>query len=86
MKSAKLQGSQFGLLNKIGKCYTFQFTSGWLGGQGVVFAKTINKAVELANEAIAKEPHSAVNHPSLTKDDLKEVKMGTCEITNNGDY
>ena len=67
------------------KTWYFEFSSGWIGGSGVVIAKTIGEAVNMADEAIAAEPMNT-QKTLLTEADLKEIPKGTCVITSSGNY
>ena len=64
--------------------YYFEFNSGYIGGLGVVVAKSKKEALMLANEAISKEPLSKQKEP-LTEKDLIQVKLGATVIL-SGDY
>lgn len=67
------------------KTFYFYFSSGYIGGQGVVKAKNKKEALILANKAISKEPFSKQEKLS-SEDCLIEVKSGECVIIANGDY
>lgn len=66
------------------KTFYFSFSSGHIGGDGVVVAKNKSEALLLANQAIADEPLN--KSEPLQEKDLKEVSKNTCIIVNNGDY
>ena len=69
--------------------YVFTFNSGWLGGSGVVVAESIEKAVELANEAAYNAlftPADKATWTPLTENDLELVSNNSCYILSNGDY
>ena len=71
------------------KTYIFSFSSGWIGGYGVVVANTIEKALELANEQAFKAlfiPKDKENWTPLEEENLKEINNNTCYITSDGSY
>lgn len=70
------------------KTYYFDFNSGYIGGSGVVVAKTKNEALILANNAILKEGFTRSNKPleEITLEELIEVNKNSVTIISNGDY
>lgn len=65
------------------KTYSFEFSGKWMGGYGVVRAKTPAEAVELANESIRFRMQKLT---PITEADLTEVKSNTAVILFDGDY
>ena len=67
------------------KTWYFEFSAGWIGGSGIVVAKTIGEALVMANESIAATPMNKQKTP-LMETDLKEIPKGTCVIISDGNY
>ena len=66
------------------KTFYFSFSSGWIGGDGVVVAETKEKALEIVN---AKLPLVLMGkQDSISLDDLIEVEANQCIIVNDGNY
>ena len=71
------------------KTYIFSFSSGWIGGYGVVVANSIENALELANEQAFKAlftPKDKETWIPLKEEDLKEINNNTCYIISDGSY